>query len=111
MIKYAEIEGYRNLGEIQLFSHVYQFIENVEENPKIILIHAYECDTKVFKGFLYNKSGTFKSVELLENEIKKLENYCGKVTQVDFDKIIKETEFADLYKNFKKQEEVKINEV
>ena len=102
MIKYAEIEGYRNLGEIQMFSHVYHFMENVEENPKIILIHAYEGDTKVFKGFLYNNSGTFKSVELLENETKKIENYCWKVTQVDFDEIIKETEFADLYKDFKK---------
>lgn len=33
MIKYATIEGYRNIGEIQIFSHVYQFVENVEENP------------------------------------------------------------------------------
>ena len=105
MIKYATIEGYRNIGEIQIFSHVYQFVENVEENPKIILIHAYESETKVFKGFLYNNSGTFKSVDLLETEIKEIENYCGKLTQLDFDEVIKETEFADLYKNFKKMEE------
>ena len=102
MIKYAEIEGYRNLGEIQMFSHVYQFIENVEENPKIILIHAYVGETKVFKGFLYDNSKTFKSVNLLDNEIEEIEKYCGDATQIDFDEIIKETEFADLYKDFKK---------
>ena len=102
MIKYAEIEGYRNLGEIQMFSHVYQFIENVEENPKIILIHAYVGETKVFKGFLYDNSKTFKSVKLLDNEIEEIEKYCGDATQIDFDEIIKETEFADLYKDFKK---------
>lgn len=105
MLKYTEIEDYRNIGEIQIFSHVYQFIENVEENPKIILIHAYECDAKVFKGFLYNNSRTFKSVDLSENEIEKLEEYCGKLTEVDFDDLIKETEFAEFYKDFKKQEE------
>ena len=102
MIIYAEIEGYRNLGEIQMFSHVYQFIENVEENPKIILIHAYVGETKVFKGFLYDNSKTFKSVNLLDNEIEEIEKYCGDATQIDFDEIIKETEFADLYKDFKK---------
>ena len=105
MIKYAEIKDYKNVGEIQMFSHVYQFIENVEENPKIILIHAYAGDTKVFKGFLYNNSKTFINVDLSEEEIKLIEGYCGKVTQVGFDEFIKETEFADLYKDFRKVEQ------
>ena len=105
MIKYAERKDYKNVGEIQMFSHVYQFFENVEENPKIILIHAYDCDTKVFKGFLYDKSKTFINVDLLENETKKIEGYCGRVTQVGFDEFIKETQFADLYKDIKEQEE------
>lgn len=104
MIKYATIEGYRNIGEIQMFSHLYQFVENIEEEPKVILIHAYECDTKVFKGFLYNNSKTFKNVELLKNEIKEIESCCGKLTQVDFNEVIKETEFAEFYKDFKKEE-------
>jgi len=105
MIKYAKIEKYKNIGEIKMFSHLYQFIEDVGNTPKIILIHAYECDTKVFKGFLYNKSKTFKSVNLLDNESAEIESCCGKLTQVGFDELIKETAFAETCAGFKKQEE------
>lgn len=105
MIKYAEIEGYRNIGEINSFSHLYQFIENVEENPKIILIQAYECDAKVFKGFLYNNSKTFINIDLLDNEIEEIEKYCGDATQIDFDELIKETDFAEFYEDYKIKEE------
>ena len=101
MIKYAEIKGYKNIGEIQMFSHVYQFVENVEENPKIILIHAYVGETKVFKGFLYNKTKTFINVKLLESEMKKIERWCGTLTQVGFDEFIIQTPFADMFKDFK----------
>ena len=104
MIKYAEIKDYKNVGEIQMFSHVYQFIENVEENPKIILIHAYVGETKVFKGFLYNKTKTFINVKLLGNEIKEIVQWCGNLTQVGFDEFIKQTPFADVYKDFRKAE-------
>ena len=55
MIKYVNIKGYINRGEIYPFSHYYQFIQNNDDTPIIILVHAYECETKVFKGYLFTE--------------------------------------------------------
>lgn len=103
MIKYMDLEGYRNLGELRMFSHLYMFREENKETPMIILIHAYECDAKVFKGYLFNKSKTFKTVELTNLEIEKLETYVGKLQQVSFNAFIKETIAEEEYSDFTEQ--------
>jgi hypothetical protein len=104
MIKYAEIDGYENLGELQMFSHLYQFIEKDKETPMIILIHAYECDTKVFKGYVFNETQTYNSIPLNNNEIEEIEKYTGKLEQVQFIKFIMGTIVEDSCKGFKESE-------
>jgi len=101
MIKYADIKGYKNLGEIHLTAHIYQFVENDKYEPIIILVHSYEGPTEVFKGYLYNESKTFKSVDLTENEIDEIEKYTGKLEQVEFDAFINNTMFAEYYNEFR----------
>ena len=107
MIKYASIDGYTNVGEIEIFSHVYQFVESGKEIPKIILLHAYRgATTNVFKGYLYTLTKTFINEKLTEHEAKVIEDYCGgELCQVGFDKFIKGTNFAQDYLNFKEVEE------
>lgn len=107
MIKYGEIEGYANVGGIKAFSHVYQFIEKESKIPKVILVHAYECDTEVFKGYLAHNTKTFQNVDLKEEERDKIEGYCGKLTQVGFDKFIENTEFAKDHTEYREKEIVK----
>jgi hypothetical protein len=100
MIKYAKIDGYNNLGEIQMFSHLYQFIENDKETPMIILIHAYEEDVKIFKGYVFNYTKTYKSVPINEAELNVIEQYVGKAKQIDFNEFIIGTIAEDYYEEF-----------
>ena len=101
MIKYVDISGYTNLGEVQMFSHLYQFMEKDKEIPMTILVHAYECGTKIFKGYVFNKTATYKSVPLTEEELSKIEWATGKVEQLDFKDFIVGTIAEDCYKDFK----------
>lgn len=101
MIKYANIEGYNNLGEIQMFSHLYQFIERDKATPMIILIHAYECDTKVFKGYIFNSSQTYENIPLTDTEINQIEIYTGKLQQIDFKEFIVGTIAEASHKDFR----------
>ena len=104
MIKYVDIDGYKNLGEVQLFSHLYQFIETEKDTPMTILVHAYECDTKIFKGYVFDKTKTYKSVRLTEGELETIEGATGKAEQTDFPEFIKGTIAEEYYKEFKPAE-------
>ena len=104
MIKYVDIPQYSNLGEAQLFSHLYQFMEKDKYVPMTILVHAYECATKIFKGFVFKKTCTYKSVLLTEEEKTKIEGATGEAEQVDFLEFIKGTILEDCCKDFKKTE-------
>jgi len=100
MIKYANLEGYKNLGEIKMFSHLYQFIEVDKDRPMVILIHAYEDDTKIFKGYLYNLTLTYNSIPITDKELNILEAYIGKATQVELPDFIKGTILENQFKAF-----------
>lgn len=100
MIKYANLKGYKNLGEVQIFSHLYQFIESDKDRPMIILINAYESDAKIFKGFLYNLTSTYKSISITDEELNTLETYIGKATQVELLDFIKGTIIENQFKEF-----------
>jgi response regulator RpfG family c-di-GMP phosphodiesterase len=99
LIKYANIDGYTNLGEVQMFSHLYQWIEKVNESPKVILITAYEEKQKVFKGYIYTKSKQYKSIPIDMNELKEVKNLVGKIEQVDFKEFIVDTLLDNEYYN------------
>jgi hypothetical protein len=100
MIKYAEIEGYINLGEVKIFSHVYQLIEKDKDTPMVILIHAYECSTKIFKGFIFNKNQTYESIPLTDAELSEIEKLTGKAEQVDFKQFVIGTILEDVFKDY-----------
>jgi hypothetical protein len=105
MIKYADVKGYKNLGEIQLFSHLYQFIELDNDTPMIILVHAYECDTQIFKGYVFNNTNTYKSIPLTNEELISIETYTGKANQINFDKFIIGTIIEEACKDYKEKKE------
>ena len=104
MIKYTNIKGYLNRGEIYPFAHYYQFIQECVETPMIILIHAYECEPRAFKGYLFNTTKTFKSIPMTNEEFDAIEQATGKLTQVDFDELIKDAEFKKTYSDYQKIE-------
>lgn len=54
MIKYANIEGFNNLGEIG--SNLYQWIEDTEDTRVVILVRTYDTDTKIWSGYLMNET-------------------------------------------------------
>jgi hypothetical protein len=99
LIKYININGYNNLGEVGLFSHLYEWIEKVDENPKVILINAYEGKPKVFKGYIYTKSNQYKSVPVETNELQEVINLVGEVEQKDFKEFIVSTLLDNEYYN------------
>lgn len=103
MIKYAKLDGYNNRGEVQMFSHVYEFVEINKNEPIIILIHAYSAPNIIFKGYLYERTKTFKSVPLLDSERKVIEECVGAVTQCPFNEFINITGFAGIYKGYKEE--------
>lgn len=93
------------MGEIQLFSHLYQFVEQNTETPMVILIQAYDIPTaKVFKGYLFGKSETYKNIELSEDEIQILKEYVGEFKNVGFNEFISNTALEDYHKNFEEIE-------
>lgn len=100
MIKYVDIEGYNNRGEIMPYSHVYQFLQTGTEKPLTIIVHAYECDTKAFKGYLFCASKTYQCVPLTVREKEEIEGVAGKLVEVTFEDLIKDTLFAESYSGY-----------
>lgn len=66
MIKYAKIEGYIPMGETYMMSHVYQWREDVDELPIMILVRAYDTETKMWTGLLLNntKEIIYKDIDI-----------------------------------------------
>lgn len=94
MLKYTKIGNFEPVGEIGgMFSHIYQFVENIKENPSIILINGFVEEQKVFKGKLYNNSKKFIIEKLKTDEIKQVEQIIGSFKEVDFKEFIKNTIF------------------
>lgn len=101
MIKYAEIEGFANRGEISPFSHLYQFMEKGKEMPATILIHGYDlCPAKVFKGYVFNKTKTCFAVALTEEEKAVLQKWVGTIEQVSFSDFANSHEMLIPYRGY-----------
>lgn len=92
MIKYADIPGYANCGEVIPFSHVYQFKQAFFASPMVIVLHAYEGKAKAFKGYLFHAERTFESIPLTAKERTALEPYVGEIEQCDLDVVVAGTE-------------------
>ena len=106
MIKYADIEGYKNLGEVMMFSHLYQFMESNSKPPKTILIHGYDISpARVFKGFVFKNTKTYSSVKLTDIEKTELEKYVGEIQQVDFPEFARGHNMLELYQEYQESDE------
>lgn len=88
MIKYAEIKGYKNLGEVA--HHLYQWMEDTEEDMTVILVRAYDTESKVFKGKIYNSTDQYVSLPILENELDDVESIIGKCEVITDANVISE---------------------
>lgn len=98
MIKYAEINGYKNLGECGMFTHLYEWIEKDKETPLVIIVHAYECKPKVFKGYIFNEIEKFQDVPVIDGELSEVEKFVGeKIEQCSFTDFIKGTLLEEDY--------------
>ena len=104
MIKYVDIDGYKNLGEVQLFSHLYQFIETEKDTPMTILCTLMNATPRYSKAMCLTKTKTYKSVRLTEGELETIEGATGKAEQTDFPEFIKGTIAEEYYKEFKPAE-------
>jgi hypothetical protein len=100
MIKYVEIDGYKNYGEVHPFSHLYQFVQDNTECPMIILVHAYDPPEKVFKGYLFNSDKTYQNIPLTSEESEKIEYATGKLEEVDFMDFFKDSSFEEQFKDY-----------
>jgi len=87
MIKYAKIEGYKNLGEVGIVgSHLYQWMsekENLEGLREVIIVRAYDVEKPiVFKGIVYSRTLRYYPLEITE-DLTELEKLVGELTVVD----------------------------
>ncbi len=111
MIKYAEIDGYINRGEASPFSHLYQFMEKGKETPITILVHGYAiCPAKVFKGYIYDKTKTYSTVALTEDEKAVLQKWVGTIEQVDFLDFANSHEMLIPYRGYAQREATQAGE-
>jgi hypothetical protein len=99
-----KLENYNNIGEVAMFSHVYQFIEENKQTPIVILVNAYNGENNIFKGYLFNDSKTYKNESLTLYEKNKIEEYTGKLNEVGFAELIKNTVFKDEFTDYKERE-------
>jgi hypothetical protein len=105
MIKYIKIPGYHYANPVGgMFSHFYQFMEEDKETPMTILVHAYECPTVIFKGYVFVKQDTYQSVPITDEERKLIEQATGQLKQIDFNEFVKETFLDEDYGRFQMKE-------
>ena len=95
MIKYVNIPNYTKFREAGTGSHFYQSFEETEVPFQTILVHAYECHTKIFKGYLFSGDKKFVSVPLLDEEKKLIEEATGEAIQLNFMEFVKGTIVED----------------
>ena len=91
MIKYAKIEGYKNLGEVGMSgTNLYQWMseeENFEGLRPIIIVRAYDVETPViFKGIVYSRTLKYYPLEITE-DLSELESLVGELKLVDLKEI------------------------
>ncbi len=102
MIKYAELEGYQNLGELGMFSHLYRFYEKESDDPVMIFIHAYDvAPAQVFKGKVHAYERSYKNINLTDKEKEMLAKFAGDYEQVDFSKFASNHESLLFARDFK----------
>lgn len=71
------------MGEVQ--PHLYQWIEDVGQldiNPEIILINAYEREPIMYKGYLFQKTKEYMPIEATEEELKDVKKIIGEVKNI-----------------------------
>jgi hypothetical protein len=101
MIKYHELEGYKNCGEIGMFSHVYEFWQ-IKEPHRIILIRAFDVPVaSVYKGVLLSDGRQYeKSQQLTYDEKESLEYLLGEIKECRFQDIFSGTGLAEGMKDW-----------
>ena len=105
MIKYANIKGYKNLGEKPMFSHVYQFLEDKEIKPMGIIVHAYVVSpARVFKGYIFHKTQKYQNVDLTDEEKETINKFIGQAEQVDFLELVNGHEWLKVFADYTEQE-------
>jgi hypothetical protein len=102
MIKYAKINGYNGRGECGFDTHLYQWMEENKETPKIIFIRAYDVKPKAWCGYLFMKKKTYVNCEMTEDlsDAKACLGGCDIEIVKDFKDFIKDHEFEDDFKEF-----------
>jgi hypothetical protein len=103
MIKYVKIPGYVNLGESEMFSHLYQFkaLEPDENNYyNMIFIWAYIGPATLWHGNILAKTKECIFVEK-ELDLKEAESMIGPIKIIrNFKEFIKNNAFESSFKDF-----------
>lgn len=81
MIKYADIKGYKDLGEVS--PHLYQWLskDDTKELRPTIIVRAYDTSPKIFKGIILSKSQEYYPLEITE-DLSELESFVGELEVV-----------------------------
>lgn len=84
MIKYCNVEGYKNFGEVE--PHIYLWVKidtmkNTLENGNatFLAVNAYEEETLVFHGEIFHDDKQFKVLNFDKSILKEIKNILGKV--------------------------------
>jgi hypothetical protein len=103
MIKYMELEGYNNLRELGLMSHLYSLISN---DGKIILIRAYDITpAKLWHGIILQEDKSYTNFNLGKERdkiISKIKYYVGDIKIIeDLKEFSKDTVLEEYFKEYK----------
>jgi len=110
MIKYTNVPGFINAGEVGFGTHLYQFVES--EVPEgmlrlIILVRAYDQKSTCWVGYVTNNDMKIRNQPQRLNlmNVKDVEGLVGKLELVNsFGDFIKGNSMENYFKDF---EEVK----
>lgn len=85
MIKYLNLQGYINLGEFGMFSHIYRFVKQENGKNLFIIVNGYETNN-MWIGYLFDNK-TYENVKLSDSEEKFIDDniseYVGDITRIN----------------------------
>ncbi|MFX1590145.1 MAG: hypothetical protein ACFFC1_18555 [Promethearchaeota archaeon] len=108
MIKYLNLQGYINLGEFGMFSHIYRFVKQENAKNLFILVNGYKTNNNLWIGYIFDNK-VYENIKLSNTEekfiIENIAEYVGSITRInDLTEFSKGTILQDEINKYKRSE-------